>query len=200
MGMFDDISIEAELPLPEELKQINFNWKEHSFQTKDLENCMLKYVLKEDGGLFEHIFDREYIPWTEEEKKSKKLKTWDLWKEVIEKGERYEEVKHHGTIIFYTYDHYNDKQDFWLEYKAFFVYGKLDKIELLNFYIEQSLKLRNEEIQKEREKELKTPWNAFKRCACYFGWRWFWRKVSHACYNLSRTLGSVQMFIIRNML
>jgi hypothetical protein len=200
MSMFDELNVEKDLPLPEELKGLDIDWKTHTFQTKDLENCMLKYVLKEDGRLFEHIIDRDYIPWTEEEKKAKKRSPWDLWKEVIEKGERFDEVNHHGTIVFYTYENFDDKQDFWLEYKAYFVYGKLDKIELLQFRIEQSLALRNEEIRERREQEQCKPWNQFKRYASYVGWRCFWRKASNLCYKLHRVFSTIQMFILRNMI
>jgi hypothetical protein len=200
MSMFDELNVEKELLLPEELKGLNIDWKTHNFQTKDLENCMVKYVIKEDGRLFEHVIERDYIPWTEEEKKTKKLSPWDFWKEVIEKGERFEEVNHHGTIVFYTYENFDDKQDFWLEYKAYFVYGKLDKIELVEFKIEQSLALRNEEIREKREQQQSKPWNAFKRYASYLGWCWFWRKVSTMCYKMHRVFSSMQMFILRNML
>lgn len=200
MSMFDEITVEKDLPIPEELKQLNFNWKTHNFQTKDLDNCMLKYVIKEDGRLFEHVIERDYIPWSEEEKKAKKISSWDLWKDVIEKGERWDEINHHGTIVFYTYENFDDTQDFWLEFKAYFVYGKIDKIELSEFKIEKSLKLHNKEIQEKREQEQLRPWNRFKHYASYIGWKWFWRKVSKFCYSLHQIFSSVQMFIIRNML
>ena len=200
MSMFDEISIEKELPLPEELKKLNIDWKSHNFQTKDLENCMLKYVIRDDGKLFEHVIEREYIPWSEEEKKAKKISAWNFWKEVLEKGEHYDELNHHGIITFYTYENFDDMQDFWLEYKAYFVYGKLDKIELSEFKLEQSLKLRNEEIDKKRKQEQSKIWNVFKQYASYLGWRWFWRKVSTICYKMHQVCSSMQMFILRNML
>lgn len=200
MSMFDEISIEQELSLPEELKDLKIDWKSHNFQTKDLENCMLKYVIKEDGRLLEHVIEREYIPWSEEEKKAKKISAWAFWKEVIEKGEHFDEIDHHGIITFYTYENFDDEQDFWLEYKAYFVYGKLDKIELSEFKLEQSLKLRNKEIDEKRKQEQSKPWNVFKHYASYLGWRWFWRKVSSVCYRLHETFSSVQMFILKNML
>lgn len=200
MSMFDELNVEKELLLPEELKGLNIDWKTHNFQTKDLENCMVKYVIKEDGKLFEHVIERDYIPWTEEEKKVKKISAWNLWKEVIEKGEHFDEVNHHGTIVFYTYEDFDDKQDFWLEYKAYFVYGKLDKIELSEFRLEQSLKLRNAEISEKRKQEQSKPWNVFKRWASYFGWNWFWRKASTMSYRIHRVFSSIQMFILRNML
>jgi hypothetical protein len=62
MGMFDSIRIKKELPLPEELKPLNIDWTEQEFQTKDLENCLLNYWISENGELFDHVVEREYIP------------------------------------------------------------------------------------------------------------------------------------------
>ncbi len=60
--MFDSIRIKKELPLPEELKPLNIDWTEQEFQTKDLENCLLNYWISENGELFDHVVEREYIP------------------------------------------------------------------------------------------------------------------------------------------
>jgi hypothetical protein len=200
MGMFDTIIVKRDLPLPEEVKHLNIDWKTYGFQTKDLENCMLEYTIDESGKLFEHIVEREYIEYSEEEKKNKERRPWDLWKEVLIKGERHEEVNHHGTIIFYAYEEFDDAQDFWLDFKAYFVYGKLDKIELLEFKKQKSHKITNQEIDNKRKQEQKQPWNVFKKYASYIGWRWFWRNASRWCYDLSRVSSGIQMFIIRHML
>ena len=198
--MFDTIIVKKDLPLPEEIKSLSIDWKTYSFQTKDLENCMLDYVITEDGKLLEHVVEREYIEYTEEEKKFKDHRPWNLWKDVVVKSERYEEVNHHGIIMFCAYDNFDETQDFWMDFKAYFVYGKLDKIELVEFKKQQSHKITNKEIDDKRKREQKLPWNVFKRWASYVGWRWFWKKVSRCCYNLSQTFSMMQMFIIRNML
>lgn len=198
--MYDTISVKKELPLPQEISHLNIDWKNYDFQTKDLENCMTAYVIQEDGRLLEHIVEREYIPWTEEEKKAKKLKSWNLWKDVIKKSERYEEVPFHGTIAFYAYEKFNSELDFWLDFKAYFIYGKLDKIELVEFKKDKSISISNKEIDEKRIQEQKKPWNVFKHYASYAGWKWLWRNASRWCYALSRMFSSMQMFIIRHML
>jgi hypothetical protein len=69
MGMFDEIKFEGNLPLPEELKKLNINWKDYTFQTKDLVNCLSNYWISEEGELFERVVEREYVPYTKEERK-----------------------------------------------------------------------------------------------------------------------------------
>jgi len=201
MGMFDTIIVKKELPLPEEVKHLKIDWNTHDFQTKDLENCMLEYVITEDDKLVEHIVEREYVEFTEEEKKHKDHRKWNLWKDVIVKEERYEDVNYHGTITFYTFHPFVDEtQDFWIDFKAYFVYGKLDKIELLEFNKQKSHKITNKEIEEARKQREKLPWNTFKRYASYVGWRWFWNNASRWCYDASRTTSAMQTFIIRHML
>ena len=64
--MFDTVSIKQELPLPEEIKN-KFDWWNHPFQTKDLDNCMSEYIINEYSELVEVVTEREYIPYSEEE-------------------------------------------------------------------------------------------------------------------------------------
>lgn len=198
--MFDEIIVKQELPLPEELKKLNIDWKNHRFQTKDFDNCLLEYILTEEGRLVEHIIEREYIYYTEEEKKSKKLKPWDLWKDVIEKDVRYEDVNYHGAFTFYTYEDFDENYDFWIDLKAYFSYGKLDKIELVEYKKEPSRKISNKQFEEERKQAERHPWNVFKRAASYFGWRWFWRRASGLCRQASDMCSSAQMFIFKYLL
>jgi len=197
MGMFDEIEVKKDLPIPEEIK--NFcDWKKHRFQTKDLENCMSLYYINEYDELVEKRTEREYIPYSPEERKTLKRKPWDLWKEVIEGETTYHNTNHHGVINFYTYEHLNEKEDFNLEFNAYFVYGKLDKITLLEFSKCENYLIHNEKIRKQIEEEKKKPWNRFKNIVRPFGWRWFWRKIDIGIYNIEKVLGKIRMFIIRH--
>jgi len=200
MGMYDELTVKTELPLPEEVKHLNIDWKAHRFQTKDLENCLVDYVLTEQGKLVERVVDREYIEYTEEEKKDKNRKPWNIWKDVIEKNERFVDTNFHGTIFFYAFEEFDDKHDFWLDYKAYFVYGQLDKIELVEFKKSKSYKITNKEIEEQYKLEAKRPWNVFKRLASRVGWRWFWKKISNLCQHLSKTFNHIYWFILRNFL
>ncbi len=199
MSMFDTVSIKQELPLPEEIKN-KFDWWNLSFQTKDLDNYMGEYIINEYRELVEVVIEREYIPYSDEERKKLNLKPWSLWKEVKEGPTTYKNIQYHGSITFYTYERFDDITDFWVEFKAYFVYGKLDKIELVEFKKEESLKIHNERIQEQRNQEQKSFWNVFKRYASYLGWSWFWRKVSNLLYQFSQLLSSVRMTIMRNLL
>lgn len=200
MGMFDEIIVKQELPLPKELKTLNIDWNNHRFQTKDFDNCLLEYILTEEGRLVEHVIEREYVYYTDEEKKSKKLKPWDLWKDVIEKDVRYEDVNYHGVFAFYTYEDFDENYDFWVDLKAYFSYGKLDKIELVDYKKEPSRKISNKRFDEERKRAERHPWNIFKRFASYFGWRWFWRNASSLCRQASDICSSAQMFIFKYLL
>jgi len=194
MGMFDSITVKQNLPIPEEIKDFK-DWKNYKFQTKDLENCLLEYWISEEGELFEHVIEREYVPYSEQERK--KLKGWDIWKDVIEKGSKDEKVNHHGTLTFYTYDEIDDDTSFWIEFKAYFIYGKIDKIEFVDFKLDKDRKINNKKWEEEHKKRAKHPWNVFKHYASYLGWRWFWRKVSNLLYKFSKFISNIQFFINR---
>lgn len=192
--MFDSITVKQNLSMPEEIKNLK-DWKNYTFQTKDLDKCLLDYWISEEGELFEHVVEREYIPYTEEERK--KLKGWNLWKDVIEKGSRDEKINYHGTLKFYTFDELDEDTDFWVEFKVYFVYGKVDKIEFVEFKLDKDRKINNKKWEEEYKKKNKHPWNVFKHYASYLGWRWFWRKVSNLLYKLSNAISRLQIFVNR---
>jgi hypothetical protein len=199
MGMFDNIKCKKELPLNEELKSLQLDWKEVEFQTKDLENCLCEYFLTEDGKLLERIEEKEYIPYSESEKKDKGTRPWDLWKDVIVKNVREEEINHHGAINFYTTLDYTEKEDIWVEFKAYFIYGKLDKIELFEYKKYQSRVISNEKWKEKMSLEEAKFWNRTKKVLRFVGWKWFWKKTSNLFYNLSKICSDIQYFIIRHV-
>lgn len=201
--MYDDITVKQNLPLPDEIKNLNFNWKETRFQTKDLENYLGEYCICEQGFLHERIVEREYVEFSPEEKAIRKAKKTfiPIWKDVIEKSSYHKRLEnYHGSVNFYTYGVLNEKEDFWIEFKAFFSYGKLDKIELVEFRKDISRKITNKEWEQKYKERQQQPWNKFKRWASYIGWRWFWSKLSKACYCMSNGFSSIQVLIIRHML
>ena len=114
--MFDNILVKKELPLNDDLKTLKINWKEHYFQTKDLENCLLNYFVSEEGDLYEEIVERDYIPFTEEEKSLKE--GYQIWKDVVVKNKYNKKVDFHGTVVFYDIFEFDEKQDIWVDFKA----------------------------------------------------------------------------------
>jgi hypothetical protein len=197
MGMFDYINCKYPLPLTEELKALNVVWAEKEFQTKDLDNYLGNYIIAENGELLEHIQEREYVPYTKEEVKQKQIKAWDLWKEVLVKNEYDKKINHHGVITFYTDAELNDSETLWIDFKAFFIYGKLDKIELVETKKTKSSSFNLEEWKEKQKKEDALLWNRIRRALAFVGWKWLWRKAAGICYKLSNLFSTIQHFIIR---
>lgn len=128
--MFDNVKCKAALPLPESLKDLPINWGEEVFQTKSMDNYMGTYVITEDAQLVELVIENEYVFYTEEEKKELDIKPWVVYKEVIEKSRQEKPVDYHGVVNFYTVVRRTEEKDQWVEFDAYFIYGKLDKIKL----------------------------------------------------------------------
>ncbi len=135
MGMFDDIRVEYKLPLPKDLGELSENHfnSNTDYQTKSLHNLLDHYEIREDGSLW--IEDREGV-YIEGDPKGKSItqrlghfKTLKEWQEPH---------KYTGNITFYnsvpdnsTRD--NFRNDYWIEYTAKIVEGKLESVELDKF-------------------------------------------------------------------
>lgn len=195
MGMFDYFRVKKEIPIPEELKPLNIDWKNTEFQTKDLENCLLEYFIGEDGCLYEVNIEREYVPYSEEEKNSKQHKGWNIWKDVVEKSRENVKLDFHGKIRFYTYETLNENEDFSIDYEAYFIYGKLDKIEMKSFEKFPSRKKDQDAFFKELERKENTPIKKLKKLIRPLGWSFMWRKIAKALKFFSKSLDSAFYFI-----
>jgi hypothetical protein len=144
MGLFDTIFIKKKLPLTKELKELNINWEELDFQTKDLENLLDTYEITKSGKL-RHLWQETV--WKDDD--SAFLKGY---MEVV--NEEWRDVDFHGTINFYTSHCDNNSYnwnfmgddpdqmtwrdiesivgyDWWFEFEAYFTKGKLDEIKLI---------------------------------------------------------------------
>lgn len=198
MGMFDNIKVKHDLPMPEEIKN-HTDWKDYPFQTKDLDNSMSEYTIV-NNQLIAHIVEMEYTYFTEEERKklSKEMKWVPFVKESKVVSSKDEPVDFHGTLTFCTYEKFDENHDFWVDFKAYFSYGKLDKIELLEYK-------KTEVAERDNWKKLlqarqRRPWNRIKHYLSYIGWRWVWNKVARMLAGAASLLSRVQMWIYRNML
>ena len=129
--MFDYIRCGATLPMPEESQGLNIAWNSELFQTKSLASAMSLYTITKDGELIEKIVEHEYVEYTKEELATVERKPWNVYKQVIEKEPYYKTSEYHGVINFYASVEYTEKEDLWVEFAAYFICGKLDKIELL---------------------------------------------------------------------
>ena len=195
--MFSYIKCKKELPLTDELKGLSVKWEEAQFQTKDLDNCLETYIISEDGELLEEVIEYEYTYYTEEEKKQKDHKPWNIVKDQKIIKQETKKVDFHGKITFYETLDFSDEEDIWVDFDAYFVYGKLDKLELAKV-----------EKYKNRKREADEYWNNYNnkknsfsyKLKKYFGWFWVWKKIEKICYSLSKFLDSIRYYIIRDIL
>ena len=169
MGMYDSIDCQYPLPMPEDPKGYAGSY---GFQTKDFECALDIYIIDKDGQLSIECRDTEWVQGNPNGKsfleKSGYLKTKKTWLEPL---------KDTCTIQFYDYCHSNNTDyDYWIQYVATFVGGKLTDIKLLNFEatsnaerkksdenFKEKLRLRNEFVQTWRYKYIYKPYNTILR-------------------------------------
>jgi len=197
MGMFSYIKCKKELPLTDELKSLSVKWDELQYQTKDLDNCLETYIISEDGELLEEVIEYEYTYYTEEEKKRKDHKPWNIVKDQKIVKQETKKVDFHGKITFYETLDLNDQESVWVDFDAYFVYGKLDKLELAKVEKYENRKVKMDEYWKTYESKQNSLSYKLRK---YSGWFWSWKKVEKFCYSLSRLIDSIRYFIIRNIL
>jgi hypothetical protein len=136
--MFDTIFVKTTLPLNRELKALkDIKWEECDFQTKDLENCLSTYEITKTGKLRYQVVERE---WVDDE--GAFLKGY-----MKELSSKWIDTKHTGKIRFYHHFSTNKSNinifsdvleneadlegyDWWVEFEAEFVKGKLTEIVL----------------------------------------------------------------------
>ena len=150
MGMFDDIVCKYPLPLPEDTK----GFHPCGFQTKDLDNALDCYEIREDGTIWLRECEREY---TDGDPNGKTfLEKFGIVKET---KVWWTQVKLTKTINMYTYQHGDGQYDYWVEFVIEFVDGVLNKIELKKFDAKDNTKrkedfeLHIEEIKKRKRFE-----------------------------------------------
>ena len=192
--MFDYITCKSLLPINDELRQLNIDWQEREFQTKELDNCLCKFVITEDGTLIENVEEYEYEYYSKEE--AKQQKPWNLIKNSKLVNSYKKIIEFHGKINFYDNISINENQEAWVEFNAYFIYGKLDKIELANFEKRES---RNSSLNSFFEEEAKRKNSLKYKFKKTIGWFWFWKKVSNGSSKLSRALANIQTFAIRRL-
>ena len=125
MGMYDDIVCKYPLPLPEDTK----GFHACGFQTKDFDNALDHYEIREDGTLWLRESEREY---TEGNPNGKTF--FEKFGMVKETKVWWTHVKKTTTIRMYDYNNYNDgPYDYWVEFEIVFIDGVIDKIKLIKF-------------------------------------------------------------------
>lgn len=129
MGMFDTLSISDTLPFTQEMKDLGLDKNDHSWQTKDLENCMELYFIQ--GG---RMFLQKYrkTEWVSGNPNAKSV--MDRIGHLNQEEPYLEPIYHHGEIYFYDFKQdVQDKWDCWIEFKAVFTNGMVDRYQLVEF-------------------------------------------------------------------
>ena len=167
MGMFDEIVVHRKLPLPKELPDElrGLKWKEISFQTKCLENCMTNYKIATNGKLYSQKFDDEggvfaYNAFFDAKRKDSEM----FWKSVPPPA----------SINFYT-NFQKEKFDYWVSFTAFFDprSSKLTKIKL------DELNKEDNTVRKEQQKRFEEEASASEKLHKKFIYKFyniFWKK------------------------
>jgi hypothetical protein len=194
MGMYDSIICKKELPLNEELKQLNVQWNNVVFQTKNLDNCLCDYIINEGGELVEDVKKYEYTYYTEEERKQQK--SWSFVKDSKLVESYTKNVHYHGKILFYEIFNFSDTEDIWVDFEAYFVYGKLDKIELVKT---EKLEARSIRMDQWMEEDKKKRNSFIYKLRHYSGWFWFWKQLSSFFRKGSHLFNTLQMFAIKRL-
>ena len=143
MGMFDTLSISDSLPYTQEMKDLGLDKNNHNWQTKDLDNALNLYYVQGGRLLLQKYKKTE---WLEGDKNANSL--MDRLGYFNREDPYLEPVYYHGEIYFYDFIHdVEDKWDCWVEFKAVFTNGTVDRYELVRFDKKDSFE------RKQREKE-----------------------------------------------
>ena len=192
MGMFDTISISDPLPFTEEMISLGLDINNHNWQTKDLHNAMETYFIQ-GGELFVEKFNKEV--WVEGDKNAEHF--LDRMGHLERQEPYLKKIPFHGEIIFYDYAHDVDgKWDCWVEFKAIFTNGSLQKIELVKFNKEDnSERLEREKKWKEQLEHSERVWynKYFRHTKAYHWfahrvWYSFFMNLGNLCHKISHIL------------
>ena len=135
MGMFDTIEIHRKLPWAvvdgveakdiKDLKKL-VNWKEIPFQTKSMDSCMEHYKIAVNGKLY---VQRANYKEVEKRCISKALSTFPVLE--IDGEPWFEGAAQVPTSIVFYESVILEPFDYWVEFEAIFLRGKLEEIKLL---------------------------------------------------------------------
>ena len=128
--MYDDLTCKYPLPLPADLGELaEFDFSALGYQTKSLDKTMSYFEIRADGTLWEEKHEYKFVEGNPKGESimdrlpyQKITKTWwekqDITREIV----FYEGIRD---------DKY--KNDYWIEFKAIFIKGILETVELVKF-------------------------------------------------------------------
>jgi hypothetical protein len=208
MGMFDTLIIKKEIPFTTKQKMLfpDVNWKEEGFQTKDLENVMDTYILKEDGKLYHEKVDGELIrKMSEEEEKKLKRKGNFCWPyEYKVKSRKVLFCKKTVTIFACHLLKDTKGNEWWLDLELVIVNGILkNKIKIKELKINRTKKQikdseeRFKKIEEEHNKKFHVKFQKLMNRVTFNYWRRSWRNITRVIEFVKNKLESLRIFIFK---
>ena len=180
MGMYDSIICKYPLPLPEELGELTQTQIQNAtYQTKDLDESLSLFKVCEEGHLWLEKIGGYY------EKGDPKAKSIiDRLGKFVQTDSTWIRQDRTCTIQFYESFRVSEDQkdelnnDYWLEYEAVFIDGKLNKISILEFSKKDNAERRTREAEFKKEwKSLNNFLNKWYIKFWYSPWRWLVRNI-----------------------
>lgn len=184
MGMYDSLICKYPLPEPADLMELKIiGLNNLDFQTKDLENGLLNYTIREDGTLWETRNTYEFKEGNDRDKEEKYLFS-ELSEPKLVKSEEIQ-VNYHGSLYFYDYHADSTlNNDYYIEFLATFSRGQLENIVLHKFEAEDNSK------RKERDRlwkqQLSDSQELRKKWYMKYGYSYY-AKFIHKAFRLYRT-------------
>ena len=156
MGLFDSIKCKYPLPRPQDpMELVNINFNDLDYQTKDLDETMSEFELREDGTIWKEEHKYKFIAGDPNGKSFS-----DKMGHMESEGSWWTQV-FPDVIIFYD-SIIRDEfvNDYWIEYKAFFSKGVLTSIEIAGFEAEDnSARKARAKMFVDKMKTRETLWN-----------------------------------------
>lgn len=190
MGMFDTIICKYPLPLPDNPKGYTGSAQ---FQTKDLDQALWVYEIREDGTFWIEKSEYNYLDGDPKAKsfidrlpKRETIKTW------------HEQIKYDGDIVFYDYKQTDGDYDYSIDYKATFKKGKLKKVKITDFQATCNKQRKLDQINFANEMKAKMQFRTTMRYKYLY--HPYNRVITSICKFLYTYLGNIEWFTIQRKL
>tara|TARA_Y100000593_G_C4267088_1_gene315345 strand:- start:471 stop:1022 length:552 start_codon:yes stop_codon:yes gene_type:complete len=182
MGMFDYITCDYDLPLPEEVKELKSppDWKSIEYQTKSFWCSLETYSIEDDGQIYKDVVDREFIA------SENGILTLEETPQGIEK------VTKTCELDFYTL-HSEGEWDHWIEFRALVWKGEVQEIWLKEYKKESNierlehLKLIDEQLKNNTLDPANKNWKKFISYIMFII-RWPIAKLAQLTWKIERWL------------
>ena len=205
--MFDTILVKQPLPFTnKELETFsNINWDDQDFQTKCTDCTLSTYVIKKNA-LYAHRVKGKLIRTMtkEEEKKIKKQGKFCWPYKFVEESRKSVLQKFNGEIIFYTSLIDKEGNEWWVDFSAKFLNGKLQgkikKLQLKLSYTAKQIKKQNLEWEAKHEADRKKLHNRFRvfiNKITFNYWRYTWWKISKGIRFITSRINNLDIWINR---